>query len=339
MGARGRQILTQFMVEAATLVALAALLAVAAAEIALPWLSGLLGLERGAALPADWALWALLGAAMLVTALGSGLYPSVVAARIRPASVFNRGGAQLAGGKLRSALVVLQFAISIALIATTMVIVLQTRFARDLDLGFDRSDMLIVRAPEGPAGAGLAAAFRDEAARHPDVVSASLSSAVPSDPSEDNISVDRPGSVKPIQLGYHKVDSGFFATYGVRALAGRTGTVRRTGEEEDDGQPVYPAVINRAAVRQLGFAGPDQAVGEVLRSGGKAYSVTGVVPDLHFRSLHRSVRPEIYRLDEDSGRRRLDPLPHRRRPELRRRRRLDVEPAGSGPRGGPRIPR
>ncbi len=301
VGARGRQILAQFMVEAVTLVALAALLAVAAAEIALPWLGGLLGLERGTALAGDWALWALLGAAILVTALGSGLYPSVVAARIRPASVLNRGAARVAGGKLRSALVILQFAISIALIATTMVIVLQTRFARDLDLGFDRSDMLIVRAPEGSGGTDLAAAFRDEIARHPDVVAAALSSAVPSDPSEDNVSVDRPGSVKPIQLGYHKVDSAFFATYGVRPLAGSTGTMRRAAENEDEAGSVFPAVINRAALAPLGFVNPAQAVGELLRSGGRAYIVTGVVPDLHFRSLHRSVRPEIYRLDETPG--------------------------------------
>ncbi|HEX8062508.1 MAG TPA: ABC transporter permease, partial [Allosphingosinicella sp.] len=135
VGARGRQILAQFLVEAIILVMLAALLGAAAAEVALPWLAGLLGLERGAALSGDWTLWALLGAVILATALGSGLYPSVVAARIRPAAVFNRGGARFAGGRLRSALVIVQFAISIALIATTAVIVLQTRFARDLDLG------------------------------------------------------------------------------------------------------------------------------------------------------------------------------------------------------------
>lgn len=301
VGARSGQILTQFMVEAVILTALAALLAVAAAELALPWLAGLLGLEPGAALPAEWALWALIGAAILVTALGSGLYPSLVAARIRPASLFNRGGAHLAGSRLRSALVVLQFAISTALIATTLVIVLQTRFARDRDLGFDRGNMLIVRAPGGPGGTALAAAFRDEAARHPDVVAAALSSAVPSDPSEDNISIDRPGSVKPVQLGYHKVDSGFFTAYGVRPLAGRTATLRRMSEDEDDAQPAFPAVVNRAALALLGIADPTQAVGEVLRSGGKAYLIVGVVPDLHFRSLHRSVRPEIYRLDETPG--------------------------------------
>jgi putative ABC transport system permease protein len=299
LGARGRQILAQFMVEAVTLTMLAALLAIAAAELALPWLAGLLGLERGSALPGGWTLWILLGAAILVTALGSGLYPSVVAARVRPASVFNRGGGRVAGGRLRSALVVIQFAISIALIATTAVIVLQTRFAQDVALGFDRGDMLIVRAPEGSGGTALAAAFRDEVARHPDVVAAALSSAVPSDPSEDNISIDRPASVKPIQLGYHKVDPGFFPTYGVKPLAGSTGTMRRDSEDEE--QTVFPAVINRAALGPLGFAGPARAVGQILRSGGKSYTVVGVVPDVHFRSLHRPVRPEIYRLDDSPG--------------------------------------
>jgi putative ABC transport system permease protein len=292
MGARRRQIMAQFLTEAVVLAAMAALLGMAAAEVALPWLSGLLGLERGAAIPDDWAFWVLLAAAILATALGSGLYPAIVAARIRPAAVFNRGAAHLTGARIRSALVVVQFAISIALIATTSVIVLQTRFARDVDLGFDRRDMLIVRAPE----AASAAAFRDEVERHPDVAAAALSSAVPSDPSEDNISIDRPNSVKPIQLGYHKVDSGFFRTYGVRPLAGRTDSVRRSDDEA-----AAAAVINHAALAPLGFAGPAEAVGEMVRGGGRAFTIAGVVPDLHFRSLHRPVRPEIYRLDEAPG--------------------------------------
>jgi putative ABC transport system permease protein len=129
------------------------------------------------------------------------------------------------------------------------------------------------------------------------VAGASLSSAVPSDPSEDNISVERPGSVKPIQLGYHKVDSTFFRTYGVRPLIGRTESSRRAA-----GPGQGAAVINRAASGLLGFGDPARAVGEVLRSGGKAFTIVGVVPDLHFRSLHAPVRPELYVLDEAPGR-------------------------------------
>lgn len=305
VGAKRRQIFLQFLVEAVTLTAIAALLGLALAELALPWLGGLLGLERGGAVPSYWALWALLAGAIVLTALGSGLYPSVVAARIRPAAVFNRGGAEAAGGNLRSALVIVQFAISIALIATTIVIVMQTRFARDVDLGFDRRNMLIVRAPAGADGAALAAAVRDEAARHPDVTGVALSSAVPSDLSEDNISISRPGSVKPIQLGYHKVDSSFFLTYGVRPLSGRTDSMRRAppgaGAPEAGAETSSSAVINGAALALLGFGDPAQPLGEVVRAGEKAFTIVGVVPDLHFRSLHQPVRPEIYVLDDAPG--------------------------------------
>ncbi|MEA3052822.1 MAG: putative transport system permease protein [Sphingomonadales bacterium] len=305
VGAGRRQILAQFLLEAVTLTALAAVLGLAVAELALPWLGDLLGLERGAAVSNYWKLWALLAAAIVVTALGSGLYPSVVAARIRPAAVFNRGATHLAGGGMRSALVVIQFAISIALITTTVVIAMQTRFARDVDLGFDRRNMLIVRAPEGADGAALAAAFRDEVARRPDVVGVALSSAVPSDLSEDNISISRPGSVKPIQLGYHKVNSDFFRTYGVRPLSGRTDSMRQAGEastgQRGGAEATSSALINAAALNLLGFKRPSDALGEVVRAGEKAFTIVGVVPDLHFRSLHEPVREELYALDATPG--------------------------------------
>lgn len=306
VGANRRQILLQFLVEAVTLTVIAALLGLAAAELAMPWLGDLLGLERGAEVPNYWMLWALLGAAIVLTSLGSGLYPSVVAARIRPATVFNRGATHLAGGGLRNALVVVQFAISIALIVTTVVIVMQTRFAREVDLGFDRRNMLIVRAPEGAEGAALAAAFKGEAKRHPDVAAVALSSAVPSDLSEDNISVTRQASVKPLQLGYHKIDSDFFRTYGVRPLAGRTESMRRSADADaghrEGAEATASVVINKAALAMLGFSDPADALGEVVRSGEKAFTIVGVVPDLHFRSLHEPVREELYALDDAPGR-------------------------------------
>ena len=114
----------------------------------------------------------------------------------------------------------MQFTISIALIAITLVMALQNRFARDMDLGFDRDNLLIVRVPDAPDREALARSFRDRVARHPEVVEASLSSSVPSDRSEDNISIFRPDAVRPVTLGYHRVDSRFFEELR-RGAAGR----------------------------------------------------------------------------------------------------------------------
>jgi putative ABC transport system permease protein len=60
-------------------------------------------------------------------------------------------------------------------------------------------------------------------------------------------------------------------------------------------------VINAAALDLLGFERPADALGQTLRSGKKAYTIEGIVPDLHFRSLHEPVRAEIYVLDDTAG--------------------------------------
>ncbi len=336
VGARRGQIFAQFLVEAVTLTAIAALLGLGLAQLALPWLGDWLGLERGAAVPSYWALWALLGGAIALTALGSGLYPSVVAAGIRPAAVFNRGASGIVGGRLRTALVVAQFAISIALIATTIVIVLQTRFARDVDLGFDRADMLIVRAPAGADGAALAAAFRDEAARRPDVIAAALSSAVPSDLSEDNISIDRPGSAKPVQLGFHRVDFELLPDLW-RPAAGRPHRQPPPGGGGDGRGRRDRRQQGRFGPARLSRPGPPARRGRPLGDPGLHHRRRGSRSPFPLpppAGAAGNLRP---RRCARNGR--LDPLPDRRPPRLPRRDRPDVEPPPSGPRGRTGVPR
>lgn len=296
VGARRRQIFAQFIGEAVLLTGIAGLIGLSLVELSLPYLSHLLGLPQPLGADAGWTFWAGVALAVLATAILSGFHPALVISRIRPSAVFRRGEAVASGGRFREALVVVQFAVSIALIAATIVMLDQMQFARAADVNFERDNMLIVRLPEGEQFAPAAKSLRDAAARTEGVVSASLSSAVPSDESEDNLSIDRPGEAKPVQLGFHRVDSGFFRTYGVAPLAGRTASTREAGAEGG------AAVINEAALERLGFADAAAATGAVLRSGSTALTVAGVVPNLHFRSLREPVRDEIFILDEQPGR-------------------------------------
>lgn len=296
VGARSRQIFAQFMGEAVLLTAAAGLIGLSLVELALPWLGTLFGLSEPLARGAGWSFWAGVALAVLATAIAAGFHPALVVSRIRPAAIFHGAGAAASGGRLREALVVVQFAVSIALIAATIVMLDQMRFARAAEVNFERENMLIVRLPEGERYAPVARALRDAVARSDGVVDAALSSAVPSDESEDNLSIDLPGEAKPVQLGFHRVDPGFFRTYGVAALAGRTASSRAAGEA---GAAV---VINQAALERLGFANAAAAPGAILRSGSTAFTVAGVVPNLHFRSLRDPVRDEIYLIDEQPGR-------------------------------------
>jgi putative ABC transport system permease protein len=205
------------------------------------------------------------------------------------------------GGALQGALVAAQFAISIALIAITIVMAMQMRFARQADLGFQEEGVLVVRVPEGEGREALARSFEAAVARLPGVMSVALSSAVPSDQSEDNISIGVLGEAKPVQIGFHRVDGDFFRTYQVRLLSGRVPpTVLASGASPAD-HVATPAVVNVSALKRLGLGKADGAVGRVVRSGSRAFVIQGVVPDLHFRSLHKAVRDELYALDDAPG--------------------------------------
>jgi putative ABC transport system permease protein len=293
VGAKSRQIFVQFMGEAVLLTALAGLIGLSLAELSFPYLASMVGVAPELAPGRDWRFWAIIAFGVLATAIASGLYPSVILSRVRPTALFGRGDAAVRTGLVREILVVAQFAVSIALIAATTVMLMQMRFTREADLNFDSADMLVLRLPEGAeTGAGVNG-FRERLLREPGVLGASFSSAVPSDPSEDNVSIDRSGEAKPLQIGFHKVDPDFFRTYRVQPLAGRTGGRLVAANS---------VVINQAALRRLGISRPEQAVGRSLRASGIEYRIVGVVPNLHFRSLHEPVRDEMFILSDTPGR-------------------------------------
>jgi putative ABC transport system permease protein len=300
VGARRRQIFVQFLSEALFVTACAGLIGLAIVELTLPYVRQLLGLPPGFSQPGQWQLWAGLILLVLVVAIGSGLYPSIIVSRIRPALAFNRDYVRRTGGAVRGVLVVLQFAISIGLIAATLVMLMQTRFAREVELGFDKENMLVLRVPEGPQRAAIATSLAQAVARRPDVAAVALSSAVPSELSADNVSVRLANEVKPVVLGFHKVDSDFFHTYGVEPLAGRTAAMRQA-DPGAAAERTTAVVINRRALERLGYREPADAIGTAVRSGANVYSIVGVVPDLHFRSLHEPIREEMYLLDDAPG--------------------------------------
>src|SRR5688572_9254485 len=166
VGATQRQIVVQFLSECLFYTALALGVAMLAVELALPGFNGFLQREIAFDYLRDPALGAAIVATWLLISLAAGAYPAFVLSRFRPVTVL-KGVLSLPGGpgRLRNALVVLQFGVMVALIVSTITIHRQTRFAIEDQLRVPGDQMYLMAL-------GCAFNFRDTALRVPGVLDA-----------------------------------------------------------------------------------------------------------------------------------------------------------------------
>jgi putative ABC transport system permease protein len=166
LGASRGMLVRQFAGEAILTTALAALVALALAELGLPLVNAAAGLALS--IPYATVVPALLVLSVVV-GIAAGLYPAVLLARFPAAAVLasarSPGGGRT-GARLREMLVVFQFALATAFIAGTLVLVAQTRHLRQADLGFARDGLIVVKSLAG-LSEGQQGAMRDAIADLP----------------------------------------------------------------------------------------------------------------------------------------------------------------------------
>jgi putative ABC transport system permease protein len=309
VGATRRQLVGQHLGEAVVTALIALVFAIALVELALAPFNAFLHKSLRLNLLGDpTMLLTAIGLVIVVGVIG-GLYPAIYLSRFRPATVLKANQSAAAGtSRLRTALVVFQFAVSTALIVCTAVIYAQTRYARTLDLGFAHADRMTVQGLGDLPERETTATLRREVAAVPGVRGVALSSDTPPLQSNNNSLLypsPTPGGEKYI-VETVNVDPDFFAVYGVDAVAGRL----FSADHPTDFRPVEDAkgpglhqgvVINRALAAKLGAVRPDDALGKVLWQVGDEpdeplveTTVIGVVPDLYLRSARIAVTPLMY---------------------------------------------
>jgi putative ABC transport system permease protein len=323
LGASRGQLIVQFLSESVILVTVSMMIALALAELLLLPLSNFLDADlRIAYFGAGGILLPVLALVVVVGAAG-GLYPAFYLSRYQPAQVLraNKSSTEPSGtGRLRNALVIAQFAVSIGLIICTAVVYAQTAYARSVDPGFRRDGLMQL----DNIGARKLAEQREALVREidavPGVTAASRTGIGVSTPNSVTTGVVVPGRSDPVSIGSYPVDARFFETMGVDVVAGRVFDPNRPGDEAtvdaDDSENSTRAivargvnvVINELAARRLGFADPRQAVGRQLRASlydSSTYGLTpvtiiGVVEDSRFRTVRDAIEPIIFRYSRGS---------------------------------------
>ncbi len=182
LGARGRDVARQFLLEAVALALLCVPPAVALASALTPAFNRLMGtaLAPPATQPAAWAGMA---AAAVAFGLAASVYPARRVARRAPSALFMGSDFGRAGGggglTVRRALVVAQFTVCIALGAGAVLLQQQVDYLQAQDPGFAPEGVVEItngaalvgeRTDDGGRDVGASQAFQRELLRHPDVV-------------------------------------------------------------------------------------------------------------------------------------------------------------------------
>jgi putative ABC transport system permease protein len=315
MGATVPALIGQFMAEALATAALGAILGLALCELTLPMIDAAGGLHLKLDYLGDSSLLLVVLLIVVGVGLGAGAYPALVLSRFQPAAVLasakTPGGGRV-GGRVREGLVVVQFAVAIAFMICTAVVVNQMTYLRRADIGFQRNGLIVVNSYDDATSeaqkVALLTAWRSLAG----VSKVTAADIAPGD--ENNTrsnNTKRPGMAgEGPDIHYVRATIDFFQTYRARLLAGRLPDPAHGGDLNPSNPstlslsaPAAPTaahvVINRSALETLGFRRPQNAVGQTilegLDSGGfTPVQVIGVIDDIRFRSPRDPVPPTIY---------------------------------------------
>lgn len=312
MGASRKDLIFQFIGESILLTFIGLLLALVLVELTLPAYNGIIGKT----LSVDYASPDILNIIIIASVAGilGGVYPAFVISNFRPAEILksNKSLETTISVKLRAALVVLQFTVSITLFVATAVVYGQMLYGKQMDLGYDKTNLLVLHDISRDAALEKLPLFIDEFTRSANVSSVTWSDFTPGQRQENNTTIRTESQSRDdaILLGNRAVGYKYFETYNIELLSGR-----EYDREHNDVQAPFDDIragdgytssvmINETGIRRLGIGSAEDAVGQIIYRGlGRDFEVEfeiiGVVPDVHFDSLKAEIRPEIYVLREN----------------------------------------
>ena len=301
VGARRGQLVVQFLGESILIALISFALALSLTEVLLPAFDRVVGEPIGLHYLSDWPLTLVFLGIAVLTGLLAGTYPALVLSGFRPAlALRNNSAANQGAGLVRTALVVVQFAVSIGLGIAALVVFAQISFAHAVDLGLDKDGMVVVYA--NAVTPSTAQSMVRALAADPALKGAALSSDVPFSGNNSNDVVQLPGESRNSVIRTVGAGPDFFSLYGIKLLSGR---VLSWGDQFRPHSP-FNVVINQSLARRMGFT-PDNAVGKTFFAGDDGADLTervrvtivGVIADFMFEGDRKLIVPTFYMFSSD----------------------------------------
>jgi len=293
VGSDRRQLIRQFLFESVFLSCISLVIALILVIVLLNPFNNLVDLNL---VLGDIFRWYMIPSFILLAILVgllSGSYPSFVLASFRPIFAL-KGNASAKNGTtvLRNALVIIQFSISMIIIAGTLVIFWQFRYMTNKDLGFEKEQLVVVERI-GPLE-NQVSVFMDELKAHTSILTATNSSTylgIANNFSTFGIK-GRPIEDSP-SFAVYRTDEDFMETFRFELA-----TPDSRFLSDDFGSDSSACLINEAAVRKYNLEDPLNQV--ILAADNDGFNqelrIIGVVKDHHFSSLKQEISAQLIML-------------------------------------------
>lgn len=300
MGSQRRQLIAQFITESVVIALIALALSLLFVYALLPAFNTL----ANKSIPFSYVMQtrvivSLLAIVVIVGVVG-GSYPAFYLSGFNPVIVL-KGKVSAQGGNVvfRKFLVVFQFAISIFMLISTLVVFDQLQFMRNKDLGFEKERVMLLSLNEKALrekAQGLIQRLRQS----PEVAFVGTASSSPGRgigklllKVEDN-----EGKLTDRGVDLYSADFDFVKTLGMEIVQGRDFSRDITSDT------TYAVLVNEAMVKRMSWLDP---IGKRFIFSGDGPEnpdiekrVVGVVKDYHQNSLYDPIEPLMIVLDENN---------------------------------------
>ena len=225
-------------------------------------------------------------AAFILVGFISGFYPALYLSRFKPLILIKGALPRTSKGlNLRNFLVVFQFAISLFLIISTMIISGQIHLIRTKKLGFDRDHVVVLNLNDDKIRQ-TRDILKNELLQYPGIKGVTFTQTLPTNINWDSdFNYEGRDNNEFATFYYASVDYDYVDVFDMDITAGRNFSREMTTDAAGEGA----FILNETAVKHLGWENP---IGKKIGfPGNDMGTIVGVVKDFNCHSLHFPAEP------------------------------------------------